>query len=58
MSVKSGRLPSPGFLAVLLTYLGVVLFFAIAQLPMYMLPAILSPVYRRLLGQKPGGAKD
>ncbi len=40
------------------TNFGVVLFFAIAQLPMYMLPAILSPVYRRLLGQKPGGAKD
>ena len=31
----------------------IVLYFALAQLPMYMLPAILAPVYRRLLAQAP-----
>jgi BASS family bile acid:Na+ symporter len=29
---------------------GVTLFFAVAQIPMFMLPAMLSPLYRRLLG--------
>lgn len=31
----------------------VVLFFAVAQLPMYMLPALLLPLYRRLLREAP-----
>jgi BASS family bile acid:Na+ symporter len=31
----------------------VVLFFAVAQLPMYMLPALLLPLYRRLLRDAP-----
>jgi len=31
------------------TDFAVVLFFAIAQLPMYMLPALIAPIYRRLL---------
>jgi len=37
--------------------LEVTAFFALAQLPMYMLPAILSPVYRRL-GADAAGAKS
>ncbi len=32
----------------------VVLYFAVAQLPMYMLPAVLLPLYRRLVGQGNG----
>lgn len=32
----------------------VVLYFAVAQLPMYMLPAILLPFYRRLVGRDSG----
>ena len=32
----------------------VVLYFAVAQLPMYMLPAVLLPLYRRLLGRRDG----
>ena len=31
----------------------IVLYFALAQLPMYMLPALLAPVYRRLLARTP-----
>ena len=31
----------------------VIVFFAMAQIPMYMLPALLSPVYRRLLAAPP-----
>jgi BASS family bile acid:Na+ symporter len=30
----------------------VIVFFAMAQLPMYMLPALLTPVYRRLLARQ------
>ena len=30
----------------------VIVFFAMAQLPMYMLPALLTPVYRRLLAAR------
>jgi BASS family bile acid:Na+ symporter len=30
----------------------VIVFFAMAQIPMYMLPALLSPVYRRLLARQ------
>jgi len=33
----------------------VIVFFAMAQLPMYMLPALLTPVYRRLLAAPRGG---
>lgn len=33
------------------TDFGVILFFAIAQIPMYMLPAMTKPIYRRLLAQ-------
>jgi BASS family bile acid:Na+ symporter len=32
----------------------VIVFFAMAQIPMYMLPAVLRPIYRRLLAEKPG----
>jgi bile acid:Na+ symporter, BASS family len=32
----------------------VIVFFAMAQLPMYMLPALLTPVYRRLLAARAG----
>jgi BASS family bile acid:Na+ symporter len=32
----------------------VIVFFAMAQLPMYMLPALLRPVYRRLLAARQG----
>lgn len=32
----------------------VIVFFAMAQIPMYMLPALLGPVYRRLLGGAQG----
>ncbi len=31
----------------------IVLFFALAQLPMFMLPAVLSPAYRRILAGRP-----
>jgi BASS family bile acid:Na+ symporter len=33
--------------------LDVVVFFALAQLPMYMLPGVAVPIYRRLLGPTP-----
>jgi len=32
-------------------------FFALAQIPMYTLPALLAPAYRRLLGGRPGPAR-
>lgn len=32
----------------------VVLYFAVAQLPMYMLPAVLLPLYKRLIGRNDG----
>lgn len=35
----------------------VILFFAVAQIPMYVLPGLLTPLYRRLLGGKTGGSK-
>jgi BASS family bile acid:Na+ symporter len=39
----------------------VVLYFAVAQLPMYTLPAVMLPLYRRLVAAEPGpepGSKD
>jgi BASS family bile acid:Na+ symporter len=36
----------------------VVLFFAVAQLPMYMLPFLVTPLYRRLLSAMSDGASD
>lgn len=36
----------------------IVLFFAIAQIPMYMLPAMLLPIYRRLLARRAALAGD
>ncbi|WP_420349811.1 hypothetical protein [Pelagibius sp.] len=36
------------------TDFGIVLYFAVAQLPMYMLPALLAPLYRRVLGPPEG----
>lgn len=36
----------------------VVLYFAVAQLPMYMLPAMLMPLYRRLVRTAAGGEKS
>ncbi len=35
----------------------VTVFFALAQIPMYTLPALLAPVYRRLLADAPGAAR-
>ena len=34
-----------------------IVFFAMAQLPMYMLPGLLTPLYRRLGGQPLQGAR-
>ena len=34
----------------------VALYFAVAQLPMYMLPALVAPLYRRLLAAEGGSA--
>jgi len=35
-----------------------VAFFALAQIPMFMLPALLLPLYRRLVKADPGAAPD